>query len=156
MDEVERLAKEHRPKLLLAGWSAYPRVLDFPRFREIADEVGALLMVDMAHFAGLVAAGIHPSPVPYADVVTTHGPQDARRPALRPDPLPRGVREEDQLRGLPGPAGRPARARDRGQGGRASRSPPPTSSRSASERTVAGAKALAEELLDAPATASTC
>ena len=71
MDEVERLAKEHRPKLLLAGWSAYPRVLDFPRFNEIADEVGALLMVDMAHFAGLVAAGIHPSPVPYADVVTT-------------------------------------------------------------------------------------
>src|SRR5215212_9855592 len=71
MDEVERLAKEHRPKLLLAGWSAYPRVLDFPRFREIADEVGALLMVDMAHFAGLVAAGEHPSPVPYADVVTT-------------------------------------------------------------------------------------
>ena len=71
MDEVERLAKEHRPKLLLAGWSAYPRVLDFPRFREIADEVGALLMVDMAHFAGLVAAGMHPSPVPYADVVTT-------------------------------------------------------------------------------------
>ncbi len=71
MDEVERLAKEHRPKLLLAGWSAYPRFLDFPRFREIADEVGALLMVDMAHFAGLVAAGEHPSPVPYADVVTT-------------------------------------------------------------------------------------
>jgi glycine hydroxymethyltransferase len=71
MDEVERIAKERRPKLLLAGWSAYPRVLDFARFREIADEVGALLMVDMAHFAGLVAAGLHPSPVPYADVVTT-------------------------------------------------------------------------------------
>jgi glycine hydroxymethyltransferase len=71
MDEVERIAKERRPKLLLAGWSAYPRELDFPRFREIADEVGALLMVDMAHFAGLVAAGIHPSPVPHADVVTT-------------------------------------------------------------------------------------
>ncbi|MFN8204949.1 MAG: serine hydroxymethyltransferase [Solirubrobacteraceae bacterium] len=71
MDEVERIAKERRPKLLLAGWSAYPRVLDFPRFREIADEVGALFMVDMAHFAGLVAAGEHPSPVPYADVVTT-------------------------------------------------------------------------------------
>jgi len=71
MDEVERIAKERRPKLILAGWSAYPRVLDFPRFREIADEVGALLMVDMAHFAGLVAAGEHPSPVPYADVVTT-------------------------------------------------------------------------------------
>src|SRR6478752_2625041 len=71
MDEVERLAKEHRPKLLLAGWSAYPRVLDFPRIKAIADEVGALLMVDMAHFAGLVAAGVHPSPVPHADVVTT-------------------------------------------------------------------------------------
>jgi glycine hydroxymethyltransferase len=71
MDEVERIAKERRPKLLLAGWSAYPRQLDFARFREIADEVGALLMVDMAHFAGLVAAGLHPSPVPFADVVTS-------------------------------------------------------------------------------------
>src|SRR3954471_24027566 len=71
MDEVARIARDRRPKLLLAGWSAYPRVLDFARFREIADEVGALLMVDMAHFAGLVAAGLHPSPVPYADVVTS-------------------------------------------------------------------------------------
>jgi glycine hydroxymethyltransferase len=71
MDEVERLAKEHRPKLIVAGWSAYPRQLDFAAFRRIADEVGAYLMVDMAHFAGLVAAGLHPSPVPYADVVTT-------------------------------------------------------------------------------------
>ncbi|HZS22592.1 MAG TPA: serine hydroxymethyltransferase [Pseudonocardiaceae bacterium] len=71
MDEVERLAKEHRPKMILAGWSAYPRQLDFPRFREIADQVGAYLVVDMAHFAGLVAAGEHPNPVPYADIVTT-------------------------------------------------------------------------------------
>jgi glycine hydroxymethyltransferase len=71
MDEVARIAREHRPKLLLAGWSAYPRQLDFARFREIADEVGALLMVDMAHFAGLVAADLHPNPVPEADVVTT-------------------------------------------------------------------------------------
>ncbi|MFJ4676011.1 MULTISPECIES: serine hydroxymethyltransferase [unclassified Kitasatospora] len=71
MAEVERLAKEHRPKLIIAGWSAYPRQLDFAEFRRVADEVGALLMVDMAHFAGLVAAGLHPSPVPYADVVTT-------------------------------------------------------------------------------------
>jgi glycine hydroxymethyltransferase len=71
MDEVERIAMERRPKLLLAGWSAYPRVLDFARFREIADAVGAYLMVDMAHFAGLVAAGVHPNPVPYADVVTS-------------------------------------------------------------------------------------
>jgi glycine hydroxymethyltransferase len=71
MEEVERVAREARPKLILAGWSAYPRQLDFAAFREIADSVGALLMVDMAHFAGLVAAGEHPSPVPYADVVTT-------------------------------------------------------------------------------------
>jgi len=72
MDEVARIAREHRPKMLLAGWSAYPRQLDFARFREIADEVGALLMVDMAHFAGLIAAGLHPNPIEFgADVVTT-------------------------------------------------------------------------------------
>ncbi|GAB3861074.1 serine hydroxymethyltransferase [Nocardioides maradonensis] len=71
MEEVERLAKEHQPKLIVAGWSAYPMHLDFAEFRRIADLVGARLMVDMAHFAGLVAAGLHPSPVPYADVVTT-------------------------------------------------------------------------------------
>ena len=71
MDEVERLAKEHRPKLIVAGWSAYPRQLDFAAFREIADSVDAKLMVDMAHFAGLVAAGEHPNPVPHAHVVTT-------------------------------------------------------------------------------------
>ena len=72
MDEVARIARERRPKMLLAGWSAYPRELDFARFREIADEVGALLMVDMAHFAGLVAAGLHANPIEHgADVVTT-------------------------------------------------------------------------------------
>ncbi|MDQ6778451.1 MAG: serine hydroxymethyltransferase, partial [Actinomycetota bacterium] len=71
MEEVQRLAEEHRPKLIIAGWSAYPRQLDFPRFREIADSVGAYLLVDMAHFAGLVAAGLHPNPVEFADVVTT-------------------------------------------------------------------------------------
>jgi glycine hydroxymethyltransferase len=71
MDEVRRIALERRPKLIIAGWSAYPRHLDFAAFREVADEVGALFMVDMAHFAGLVAAGLHPSPVPHADVVTT-------------------------------------------------------------------------------------
>jgi glycine hydroxymethyltransferase len=71
MDELARIAEETRPKLILGGWSAYPRQLDWARFREIADEVGAILMVDMAHFAGLVAAGEHPSPVPHAHVVTT-------------------------------------------------------------------------------------
>src|SRR5215210_56109 len=71
MAEVERVARERRPKLIIAGWSAYPRQLDFADFRRIADEVGAYLMVDMAHFAGLVAAGEHPSPVPHAHVVTS-------------------------------------------------------------------------------------
>ena len=71
MEEVSRLAEEFKPKMILAGWSAYPRQLDFAAFREVADSVGAFLVVDMAHFAGLVAAGEHPSPVPYADVVTT-------------------------------------------------------------------------------------
>ncbi|MBW3083903.1 Serine hydroxymethyltransferase 2 [Austwickia sp. TVS 96-490-7B] len=71
MAEVERLAHERRPKMIIAGWSAYPRQLDFAEFRRIADEVGAYLMVDMAHFAGLVAAGLHPNPVPHAHVVTS-------------------------------------------------------------------------------------
>jgi glycine hydroxymethyltransferase len=71
MDEVERLARERRPKVIIAGWSAYPRHLDFAAFRRIADQVGAYLMVDMAHFAGLVAAGLHPSPLPHAHVVTS-------------------------------------------------------------------------------------
>ncbi|WP_245560774.1 serine hydroxymethyltransferase [Fodinicurvata sediminis] len=70
-DEIARLAREHKPKMIITGGSAYPRHIDFERFREIADEVGALFMVDMAHFAGLVAAGVHPSPLPHADVVTT-------------------------------------------------------------------------------------
>jgi glycine hydroxymethyltransferase len=71
MEDVAEAARKHEPKLIIAGWSAYPRQLDFAAFREIADEVGAYLFVDMAHFAGLVAAGEHPSPIPYADVVST-------------------------------------------------------------------------------------
>ncbi|HID95596.1 MAG TPA: serine hydroxymethyltransferase [Candidatus Latescibacteria bacterium] len=79
-DKVRRLALDHKPKLIVAGASAYPRVIDFARFREIADEVGAYLMVDMAHIAGLVATGHHPSPVPYADVVTTTTHKTLRGP----------------------------------------------------------------------------
>ena len=79
-DEVERLAREHRPKLVIAGASAYPRIIDYARFRKIADEIGALLMVDMAHIAGLIAAGLHPSPVPYADFVTTTTHKTLRGP----------------------------------------------------------------------------
>jgi glycine hydroxymethyltransferase len=79
-DEVERLAKEHRPKLIITGGSAYPRIIDFKRFRQIADQVGAYFQVDMAHFAGLVAAGVHPSPLPHAHVVTTTTHKTLRGP----------------------------------------------------------------------------
>ena len=79
-DELERLAIEHKPKMIIAGASAYPRVIDFKKFREIADEVGAVLFVDMAHIAGLVAAGVHPSPVPYADIVTSTTHKTLRGP----------------------------------------------------------------------------
>jgi glycine hydroxymethyltransferase len=80
MEEVERLAREHRPKVIIAGGSAYPRIIDFRRFREIADAVGAYLMVDMAHFAGLVAGGVHPSPFPHAHVVTSTTHKTLRGP----------------------------------------------------------------------------
>lgn len=79
-DEIRRIAHECKPKLIVAGASAYSRIIDFAKFREIADEVGAILMVDMAHIAGLVAAGVHPSPVPYADVVTTTTHKTLRGP----------------------------------------------------------------------------
>jgi len=79
-DEVERLAHEHKPKLIVAGGSAYPRILDFPRFRQIADAVGALFLVDMAHFSGLVAAGLHPNPCEYADIVTSTTHKTLRGP----------------------------------------------------------------------------
>lgn len=79
-DEMERLAHEHKPKMIIAGASAYPRVIDFERFAKVAKDVGAIFMVDMAHIAGLVAAGLHPSPVPYADVVTTTTHKTLRGP----------------------------------------------------------------------------
>ena len=79
-EEIKRIALEAKPKLIVAGASAYARTIDFKKFREIADEVGAVLMVDMAHIAGLVAAGVHPSPIPYADVVTTTTHKTLRGP----------------------------------------------------------------------------
>jgi glycine hydroxymethyltransferase len=93
--QVQALAKEHRPKILVVGASAYPRVLEFGAFREIADSVGALLLVDMAHIAGLVAAGIHPSPVPLAELVTTTTHKTLRGPrgglVLSKEPFAKGV-----------------------------------------------------------------
>src|ERR1700758_2767584 len=79
-DELARLAEEHKPKMIIAGGSAYPRILDFPRFRQIADSVGALLLVDMAHFSGLVAAGLHPNPCQWADIVTSTTHKTLRGP----------------------------------------------------------------------------
>ena len=91
-DEFERIAKECQPKLIVAGASAYPRIIDFERISKIAKEVGAYFMVDMAHIAGLVAAGLHPSPVPYADVVTTTTHKTLRGPSARQNspPPPQG------------------------------------------------------------------
>jgi glycine hydroxymethyltransferase len=150
MDEVERIAKERRPKLILAGWSAYPRILDFARFRAIADEVGAYLMVDMAHFAGLVAAGVHPNPVPHAHVVTStvHKTLGGARGGLIL------CREEyaKQINSavFPGQQGGPLEHVIAGKAVAFKIAGSPQF-RERQERTVAGAKAVAAELLEAGA-----
>src|SRR5919205_2823249 len=149
MDAVERIAHERRPKLILAGWSAYPRVLDFERFRAIADAVGAYLLVDMAHFAGLVAAGLHPSPVPYADVVTTtvHKTLGGARGGVI-------LCREEHAKAInsavfPGQQGGPLEHVIAGKAV-AFKIAQTEVFRERQRRTVAGAKALAEELLAAP------
>jgi glycine hydroxymethyltransferase len=146
MDEVARIARERRPALLLAGWSAYPRFLDFARFREIADEVGALLMVDMAHFAGLVAAGLHPDPVPYADVVTStvHKTIGGARGGLILCREEHAKKIDSAV--FPGQQGGPLEHVIAGKAV-AFRIAASEAFRERQERTVAGAKAVAEELL---------
>jgi glycine hydroxymethyltransferase len=148
MDEIERLAQEHRPKLIIAGWSAYPRQLDFERFRAIADAAGAVLMVDMAHFAGLVAAGLHPNPVPHADVVTTTTHKTLGGPRA-------GMiicRDEHQKKidsaVFPGQQGGPLEHVIAAKAV-AMRIAQSELFRERQERTLAGAKALAAQLLDA-------
>ena len=106
-DVIERMAKELHPKLIVGGASAYPRVIDFERMARIAHDNGALFMVDMAHIAGLVATGAHPSPVPYADIVTTTTHKTLRGRAAASFHQRRGSREENQLGGVPGQPGRP-------------------------------------------------
>ncbi len=118
MDEVRKIALDVKPKVIVAGWSAYPRTLDFEAFRSIADEVGAHLWVDMAHFAGLVAAGLHPSPVPHADVVSSTVHKTLGGPPLRHHPRQAGMGQEAQLGGVPRPAGWATHACDRRQGRR--------------------------------------
>ena len=115
-DEVRALAREHRPKIVICGGSAYPRTVDTAMFRRIADEVGALLWCDMAHFAGLVAAGLHPNPVEHCDVVTSTTHKTLAGPRAGLVLCRAGACDGDRPRRLPGHAGRPARARDRGQG----------------------------------------
>ena len=119
MEEVERLAKEHRPKVIVAGGSTYPRIIWLRRFREVADEVGAYLMVDMAHFAGLVAGGAHPSPFPHAHVVSTTTHKTLRGPRGGCGILTNDEELAKKLnsRGVPGHAGRAADACRRRQGG---------------------------------------
>ena len=111
-DEIRALAKQHKPKMIIAGASAYPRVIDFKKFREIADEVGAVLFVDMAHIAGLVAAGVHPSPVPYADIVTSTTHKTLRGPRGGIILSTKAAAEKYNLNkaGFPGNSGRTAGA----------------------------------------------
>jgi glycine hydroxymethyltransferase len=148
MDKVAEIARERKPKMIVAGWSAYPRQLDFPRFREIADEVGALLMVDMAHFAGLVAAGLHPSPVPHADVVTTtiHKTIGGGRGGMI-------LCREEYMKKInsavfPGQQGGPLEHIIAGKAV-AMKIAASDSFRERQQRTLDGARAVAEELLDA-------
>jgi glycine hydroxymethyltransferase len=148
MDAVERIAHERQPKMIMAGWSAYPRFLDFERFREIADAVGAYLVVDMAHFAGLVAAGLHPNPVPYADVVTTtvHKTLGGPRSGLI-------LCKEEHAKKInsavfPGQQGGPLEHAIAGKAV-ALKIAQSELFRERQRRTVAGAKAVAEELLGA-------
>ena len=116
-DELDRLADEHKPKMIIVGASAYPRVIDFARIRAAADRVGAPMFTDMAHIAGLVAAGVHPEPGAALRLRHDDDAQDAARTARRPGAVPRAVREGSRSHGVPRRAGRPADAHHRGQGG---------------------------------------
>jgi glycine hydroxymethyltransferase len=147
MDAVARIAQERRPKLLLAGWSAYPRQLDFARFREIADEIGALLMVDMAHFAGLVAAGLHPNPLAYgADVVTTTTHKTLGGPRAGIILCRAELAKKIDSAVFPGQQGGPLEHVIAGKAV-ALKIAKSELFRERQQRTVAGAQALAEELL---------
>ena len=149
MDAVARIAQQHRPKLLLAGWSAYPRQLDFARFREIADEVGALLMVDMAHFAGLVAAGLHPNPLAYgADVVTTTTHKTLGGPRAGIILCKAELAKKIDSAVFPGQQGGPLEHVIAGKAV-ALKIAKSELFRERQQRTVAGAQALAQELLSA-------
>ncbi len=115
-DELARLAEENKPKMIIAGGSAYPRIIDFARFRQIADSVGAIFLVDMAHFSGLVAAGVHPNPCDYADIVTSTTHKTLRGPRSGMILAKEKYGESDRSKCVPRRAGRPVDARHRRQG----------------------------------------
>jgi glycine hydroxymethyltransferase len=150
MDEVARVAREHKPKVILAGWSAYSRILDFPRFREIADDVGAYLVVDMAHFAGLVATGLHPSPVPHAHVVTTTIHKTLGGPRSGMILCKEEFAKKIDSAVFPGQQGGPLEHAIAAKAV-ALKLAASEAFKERQERTVAGAKAVAEELLGAGA-----
>ena len=116
-DDLEKLAEKERPKLIIGGGSAYPRIIDFARMRQIADKVGALYLVDMAHFAGLVAGGVHPSPVPHAHIVTTTTHKTLRGPRAGMILSKAGIRRCHRQSCVSRNAGRPAGSHHCGQGG---------------------------------------
>ena len=147
IDNVRDLALEHRPKMIVVGTTSYPRRLEPEPFRKIADEVGALLMFDIAHLAGLVAGGAHPNPVPFADIVTFTTHKTLRGPARRLHPVDRRARRGDRQGRVPRLAGRPARARDRRQGDRVPRGDGPVVRRLRPNQVVANASALAAALV---------
>ena len=149
-DEVLALAREHRPKLIVCGGSAYPRTVDAARFREIADEVGALLMVDMAHFAGLVAAGLHPNPVPYADVVTTTTHKTIGGPRAGLILCKEELAKKIDSAVFPGQQGGPLQHAIAGKAV-ALKIAASEAFAERQRRTLEGAKALAEQLLHPPA-----
>ena len=150
MDEVARVAREHKPKVILAGWSAYSRVLDFPRFREIADEVGAYLVADIAHFAGLVATGLHPSPIPHAHVVTTTIHKTLGGPRSGMILCKEEFAKKIDSAVFPGQQGGPLEHAIAAKAV-ALKIAASESFKERQERTVAGAKAVADELLGAGA-----
>jgi glycine hydroxymethyltransferase len=150
MDEVARVAHQHKPKVILAGWSAYSRVLDFPRFREIADEVGAYLVVDMAHFAGLVATGVHPSPIPHAHVTTTTIHKTLGGPRSGMILCKEEFAKKIDSAVFPGQQGGPLEHAIAAKAV-ALKIAASEAFKERQERTVAGAKAVAEELLSAGA-----
>ena len=145
-DAIADVARAERPKAIIAGATAYPRVIDFPAFRAIADEVGALLIVDAAHIAGLIAGGAHPSPVPVRRRRHLHHPQDHAGPPGRGHPVPGAARQGHRQGRLPRHAGRPPDARHRGQGGVLPRGGPARASPTYAEGIVRNARALAAAL----------